>query len=119
MIEVKIVVALFLGIALAWTLLIAFEVIFVGARPLAFLVPVASLVLGGLVAGGVALRMPSSRIAGFVVAGLFGLLHAFFLLGAELWWVKVFSGLAFAGYMYAAVLLNSMPVRRFVLGEKA
>ncbi|WP_370943078.1 hypothetical protein AB5J62_28905 [Amycolatopsis sp. cg5] len=119
MIEVKIVVGLFLGIALAWTLLIAFEVLFVDARPLSFLVPVASLILGGLVVAGMALRMPSSRIAGFVVAGLFGLLHALFMLGAQLWWVKVFSGLAFAGYMYAAVLLNSMPVRRFVLGAKA
>jgi hypothetical protein len=63
--------------------------------------------------------MPSSRIAGMVVTGLFALLHAFLLLAAELWWNKLFSGLSFAGYGYSFVLLNSMPLRRHLLGAEA
>jgi hypothetical protein len=118
-IEVKVTVLLFAGIGLAWTLIVLIPVLAANVTPRTFLLPVTSLVLGGLVAAGILLKMSSSRIAGMVVAVLFGVLHALGLLAAELWWVKVFSGLAFAGYMYAAVLLNSMPLRRHLLGVNA
>jgi len=118
-IEVKIASGLLLGIALAWILIVLIPVLGADASGRTFILPVSSLVFGVLVVAGMALKMPSSRIAGFVVTVLFGLLHALGLLSAELWWVKVFSGLAFAGYIYTMVLLNSMPVRRHVLGVAA
>jgi hypothetical protein len=118
-IEVKITTCLLLGVGLAWALIVLIPVLGANASTRTFLLPVCSLVLGGLVVAGLLLKMPSSRIAGFIVTALFGLLHAIGLLSAELWWVKVFSGLAFAGYVYSLVLLNSMPLRRHLLGAAA
>lgn len=118
-IEVKVTVLLYLGIAAAWVLIAAILVLAANASPRTFLLPVISLILGSLVAAGILLKMPSSRIAGIVVAVLFGVVHALALLSAQVWWVKVFSGLAFAGYVYAAVLANSMPMRRHLLGVNA
>jgi hypothetical protein len=118
-IEVKITTCLLLGVGLAWGLIVLIPVLGANASARTFLLPVCSLVLGGLVVAGLVLKMPSSRIAGFIVTALFGLLHAIGLLSAELWWVKVFSGLAFAGYVYSLVLLNSMPLRRHLLGAAA
>jgi hypothetical protein len=118
-IEVKITTCLLLGVGLAWGLIVLIPVLGANASTRTFLLPVCSLVLGGLVVAGLVLKMPSSRIAGFIVTALFGLLHAIGLLSAELWWVKVFSGLAFAGYVYSLVLLNSMPLRRHLLGAAA
>lgn len=118
-VEAKIVSALLLGIALVWTLVQLVPVLDAGASGRIFLLPVTSLVLGALVVAGLVLKMPSSRIAGFVVTVLFALLHAFILIGAELWFNKLVSGLAFAAYGYAFVLLNSMPVKRYLLAVKA
>jgi hypothetical protein len=118
-IEVKIVSGLLLGVALAWALIVLIPVLGAHASGRTFILPVSSLVFGVLVVAGLVLKMPSSRIAGIVVAVLFGLLHALGLLSAELWWVKVFSGFAFAGYSYSLVLLNSMPLRRHLLGVAA
>ena len=118
-IEVKITTCLLLGVGLAWGLIVLIPVLGANASTRTFLLPVCSLVLGGLVVAGLVLKMPSSRIAGFIVTALFALLHAIGLLSAELWWVKVFSGLAFAGYVYSLVLLNSMPLRRHLLGAAA
>jgi hypothetical protein len=118
-IEVKVAVLLFLGIGLTWTLIVLIPVLAANASGRTFLLPVTSIVLGGLVAAEILLKMPSSRIAGMVVAILFGVVHALGLLAAQLWWVKVFSGIAFACYVYAAVLLNSMPLRRHLLGANA
>jgi hypothetical protein len=117
--EVKIASGLLLGIAVAWILVVLIPVLDAGASNRTFILPVISLVLGGLVVAGLVLKMPSARIAGFGVTVLLGLLHALGLLSAELWWVKLFSGLAFAGYIYALVMLNSMPLRRYLLGAAA
>ncbi|KFU77184.1 hypothetical protein SAMN04489729_7726 [Amycolatopsis lurida] len=114
--EVKVVCALLLGLPLAY---IAMAVILMFApysTARTFLLPGTSLVLGGLVVAGLVLKMSSARFAGFVVSFLFGLLHALSMLAAELFWVKIVSGLLFAGYIYTAVLLNSMPVKRHLLG---
>ena len=81
--------------------------------------PALALILGGVVTTGLVLKMGSSRIGGLVVVVVFALLHAFLLLGAALWWNKLFSGLSFAGYGYAFVLLNSMPLKRHILGVRA
>lgn len=118
-VEVKVTAALFPGVALLYVLLGVIMVTTSGASPRSLLLPVLSLLLGGLVTGGLALRMPSSRFFGFGVGALLALLHVIVLLAAALWWVKIFSGLAAAGYVYAVVLLNSMPVRRYLLGEAA
>jgi hypothetical protein len=118
-IEVKIAASLLLAVALAWVLVVLIPVLGAHASTRTFILPVISLVLGVLVVAGLALKMPSARIAGFIVTVLFGLLHALGLLSAELWWVKLFSGLAFAGYIYALVMLNSMPLRRYLLGAAA
>lgn len=118
-VEVKVTIALFTGVALLYVVLGVIMVTTSAASARSLLLPVASLVLGGLVAGGLALRMPSSRFFGFGVAVLLALLHAIVLLAGQLWWIKIFSGLAAAGYVYAIVLLNSMPMRRYLLGDAA
>ncbi len=118
-IEVKVTTALLLGLPLAWALLDLIPVLSAGSSPRIFTLPAFGLILGGLVVTGLALKMPSSRIAGMVVTAVFALLHAFLLLAAELWWNKLFSGLSFAGYGYSFVLLNSMPLRRHLLGAEA
>lgn len=118
-IEVKVTAALLLGLPLAWALLDLIPVLSAGSSLRIFTLPAFGLILGGLVVTGMTLKMPSSRIAGMVVTGLFALLHAFLLLAAELWWNKLFSGLSFAGYGYSFVLLNSMPLRRHLLGAEA
>ncbi|WP_020671562.1 hypothetical protein [Amycolatopsis nigrescens] len=117
--EVKVTLALLVGCGLAYTLLGVLVLTTSEASWRSLLVPLTSLLLGLVAAGGLVLRMPSSRYAGFAVVSLFAVVHAFLLLGSELLWFKLFSLLAAAGYIYAGVLLNSMPVRRYVLGERA
>jgi hypothetical protein len=118
-VEIKVACTLFVGIALVYLLLAVLMVMSAGASPRTMLMPVTSLLFGGLVAAGIALRMAFARIAGYVVVVIFGVLHTFFLMGAELLWVKLFSLVAAGGYIYAGVLLSSGPVRRFVLGDAA
>jgi hypothetical protein len=115
-VEVKVVSALLVGLGLAWVGLAGFLMLAPYSSARSFLLPVTAVILGGLVVAGLVLKMPSARFAGLAVAFLFALLHALFLLAAELIWVKIFSGIVFAGYVYTAVLLNSMPVKRHVLG---
>lgn len=115
-VEVKVVSALLVGLGLAWVGLAGLLMLAPYSSARSFLLPVTAVILGGLVVAGLVLKMPSARFAGFAVAFLFALLHALFLLAAELIWVKIFSGIVFAGYVYTAVLLNSMPVKRHVLG---
>lgn len=114
--EVKVVCALLLGLPLAYLAMAVILMFAPYSTARTFLLPGTSLVLGGLVVAGLVLKMASARFAGFVVSFLFGLLHALSMLAAELFWVKIVSGLLFAGYIYAAVLLNSMPVKRHLLG---
>lgn len=114
--EVKVVCALLLGLGLGYIGMAVILMFAPYSTARTFLLPVTSLVLGGLVVAGLVLRMSSARFAGFGVSFLFALLHALSMLAAELFWVKIVSGLFFAGYIYAAVLLNSMPVKRHLLG---
>jgi hypothetical protein len=115
-VEVKVVSALLIGLGLAYVGLAGLLMLAPYSSARTFLLPVTSVILGGLVVAGLVLKMTSARFAGFGVSFLFALLHALSLLTAQLVWVKIFSGLLFAGYVYTAVLLNSMPVKRHVLG---
>ncbi|AGM08224.1 hypothetical protein [Amycolatopsis keratiniphila] len=114
--EVKVVCALLLGLAVAYLAMAGILMFAPYSSARTFLLPGTSLVLGGLVVAGLVLKMSSARFAGFAVSFLFGLLHALSMLAAELFWVKIVSGILFAGYIYTAVLLNSMPVKRHLLG---
>ncbi|AUI60543.1 hypothetical protein [Amycolatopsis sp. BJA-103] len=114
--EVKVVCALMLGLGLAYVGMAVILMFAPYSSARTFLLPGTSVVLGGLVVAGLVLRMSSARFAGFAVSFLFALLHALSMLAAELFWVKIVSGLLFAGYIYSAVLLNSMPVKRHLLG---
>jgi hypothetical protein len=118
-VEVKVTVGLLVGLPLAWALLDLIPVLGAGSGLEIYRMPALALILGGVVTTGLVLKMGSARIGGLVVVVVFALLHAFLLLGAELWWVKLFSGLSFAGYGYAFVLLNSMPLKRHILGANA
>jgi hypothetical protein len=118
-VEIKVAVGLLLGLGLAYLVLGVIIVTTSEASLRTLLLPVASVVLGGLVAGGLLLRMPSSRFFGFAVSALFALVHAFLLLASAVLWFKLFSGLLAAGYIYAVVLLNSGPMRRYLLGDAA
>jgi hypothetical protein len=117
--EVKVSIGLLFGLGLAYLLLGVVIVTTSEASLRTLLLPAASVVLGGLVASGLALRMPSSRLLGFGVVALLALLHALLLLASVVLWFKLFSGLLAAGYVYAGVLLNSGPVRRYLLGGAA
>ncbi|TVT49672.1 hypothetical protein FNH05_16720 [Amycolatopsis rhizosphaerae] len=118
-VEVRVTIGLLLGLGLAYVALGAIIVTTSEASPRTLLLPLASLVLGGLVAGGLALRMPSARFLGFAVVALLAILHAFLLLASAVMWFKLFSGLLAAGYVYTGVLLNSGPMRRYLLGDAA
>jgi len=118
-VEVKVVAALMVGLPVAWALLDLIPVLSAGAGLAIYRMPALALILGGVVTTGLVLKMGSARIGGLVVAVVFALLHAFLLLGAALWFNKLFSGLSFAGYGYAFVLLNSMPLKRHLLGANA
>jgi hypothetical protein len=118
-VEVKVVAALLVGLPVAWALLDLIQVLGAGSGLAIYRMPALALLLGGVVTTGLVLKMGSARIGGLVVSVVFALLHAFLLLAAELWWVKLFSGLSFAGYGYAFVLLNSMPLKRHILGAQA
>ncbi|GAA4548634.1 hypothetical protein [Amycolatopsis samaneae] len=117
--EVKITAYLLVGLALAWIAEVLVLMFAPNSSPRSFLLPVTALILGGVVVTGIALKMPFSRYGGFAVAVVFALLQAFLLLAAELVWIKLVSGVLFAGYIYAVVLLNSMPLKRFLLGADA
>ncbi|MFK0247360.1 hypothetical protein ACIQUM_21930 [Amycolatopsis azurea] len=114
--EVKVVCALLLGLGLAYVGMAVILMFAPYSSPRTFLLPGTAVVLGGLVVAGLVLKMRSARFAGFGVSFLFALLHALSMLAAELFWVKIVSGILFAGYIYTAVLLNSMPVKRHLLG---
>ncbi|GAB2973509.1 hypothetical protein LWP59_30445 [Amycolatopsis acidiphila] len=118
-VEVKTATVLLVGLGLAYLVLGIVIVTTSEASPRTLLLPVASVIFGGLVAGGLALRMPSSRFFGFAVAALFGLLHAFLLLAGAVLWFKLFSAVLAVGYIYTWVLLNSGPMRRYLLGDAA
>jgi hypothetical protein len=117
--EVKVVAGLLVGLPLAWALLDLIPVLSAGSSLVIYRMPALALILGGVVTTGLVLKLGSSRIGGLTVTVVFALLHAFLLLGAALWWNKLFSGLSFAGYGYAFVLLNSMPLKRHILGAQA
>ncbi|SFB37022.1 hypothetical protein SAMN05216266_109126 [Amycolatopsis marina] len=117
--EVKVTCGLLVGIPLVYLLLAVVLLTSPGAGTRVFLVPGTTLLFGLLVAAGIALRMAFARVAAYAVVVIFGILHAFLLMGAELLWIKLFSLVAAAGYIYAGVLLSSGPVRRFVLGNAA
>jgi hypothetical protein len=118
-VEVKVVAGLLIGLPVAWALLDLIPVLGAGSSLAIYRVPALALILGGVVTTGLVVRMGSARIGGLVVTVVFALLHASLLLGAALWWNKLFSGLSFAGYGYAFVLLNSMPLKRHLLGVEA
>jgi len=118
-VEVKVTAGLLVGLPVAWALLDLIPVLSAGSSLAIYRMPALALILGGVVTTGLVLKMGSARIGGLVVAVVFALLHAFLLLGAELWFNKLFSGLSFAGYGYAFVLLNSMPLKRHILGANA
>ncbi|WP_328442983.1 hypothetical protein [Amycolatopsis sp. NBC_00438] len=118
-VEVKVVAALLIGLPVAWALLDLIPVLSAGSSLAIYRTPALALILGGVVTTGLAVKMGSARVGGLVVTVVFALLHAFLLLGAELWFNKVFSGLSFVGYGYAFVLLNSMPLKRHLLGAEA
>ncbi|WP_206797330.1 hypothetical protein [Amycolatopsis sp. MtRt-6] len=118
-VEVKVTAGLLVGLPIAWALLNLVPVLGAGAGLAIYRMPALALILGGVVTTGLVLKMGSARIGGLVVAVVFALLHAFLLLGAELWFNKLFSGLSFAGYGYTFVLLNSMPLKRHLLGAQA
>ena len=118
-VEVKVTAGLLVGLPVAWALLDLIPVLSAGAGLAIYRMPALALILGGVVTTGLVLKMGSARIGGLVVTVVFALLHAFLLLGAELWFNKLFSGLSFAGYGYAFVLLNSMPLKRHILGANA
>ena len=117
--EVKIVCALLVGVGLAYVALAGVIILTSQASPRTLMVPLTTLLIGAIVAAGVARGMPFARLAGFAVVVIFGILHAFFLAAAATVLIKIFSVLAAAGYVYAGVLLNSMPLRRYVLGANA
>jgi hypothetical protein len=117
--EVKVVAALLVGLPVAWALLDLIPVLGAGSGLAIYRMPALALILGGVVTTGLVLKLGSARVGGLVVTVVFALLHAFLLLGAALWWNKLFSGLSFAGYGYAFVLLNSMPLKRYLLGAEA
>ena len=118
-VEVKVTAGLLVGLPVAWALLDLIPVLSAGAGLAIYRMPALALILGGVVTTGLVLKMGSARIGGLVVTVVFALLHAFLLLGAALWFNKLFSGLSFAGYGYAFVLLNSMPLKRHILGAQA
>lgn len=118
-VEVKVTAGLLVGLPVAWALLDLIQVLGAGSGLEIYRMPALALILGGVVTTGLVLKHGSARIGGLAVAVVFALLHAFLLLAAELWWVKLFSGLSFAGYGYAFVLLNSMPLKRHILGAGA
>ena len=115
-VEVKVTAVLLLGLPVAWALLDLIPVLGAGSGLEIYRLPAPALILGGVVPTGLVLKMGSARIGGLVVTVVFALLHAFLLLAAALWWNKLFSGLSFAGYGYAFVLLNSMPLKRHIVG---
>jgi hypothetical protein len=117
--EVKVTAALLIGLPVAWALLDLIPVLSAGSGLAIYRMPALALILGGVVTTGLVLKMGSGRIGGLVVSVVFALLHAFLLLGAALWWNKLFSGLSFAGYGYAFVLLNSRPLKRHIVGVRA
>jgi len=114
--EVKVTAALLVGLPVAWALLDLIPVLGAGSGLEIYRLPALALILGGVVTTGLVVKMGSARIGGLVVTVVFALLHAFLLLAAALWWNKLFSGLSFAGYGYAFVLLNSMPLKRHIVG---
>ena len=117
--EVKVTSVLLVGLPVAWALLNLIPVLGAGSSLNIYRVPALALILGGVVTTGLAVKMGSARIGGLVVTVVFAVLHAFLLLGAELWFNKLFSGLSFAGYGYTFVLMNSMPLKRHLLGVEA
>ena len=118
-VEVKVTAALLVGLPVAWALLDLIPVLGAGAGLAIYRMPALALILGCVVVTGLVLKLGSARLGGLVLTVVFALLHAFLLLAAQLWWNKLFSGLSFAGYGYAFVLLNSMPLRLHLLGAQA
>ncbi|MBN6041696.1 hypothetical protein [Amycolatopsis sp. 195334CR] len=123
--EVKVITGLLVGIALVHILISLILLSAPGSTVRVLFVPVTALVLGAIVAGGLAVpgRFPRfsqfSRYIGYAVIAIMALQHAFGMLAGTLWWLRIFFGLAAAGYIYAGVLLSSRPVLRHVGSAKA
>jgi len=66
------------------------------------------------VAAGVLARLRVSRIIGVLVLAVGMLLHLLIVLGGGPWWARVVSGVLVPTGGYAAVLLNTGPVRDYL-----
>lgn len=116
--EIRVSAALIGGIGVAFALVALLRLL--GAASAASTVtPLVSAVFGVLVAVGLLAGKPAARVAGLAVLVLFAMLHALITLSDGPWWVRVFSGLATAGYLYAGVLLNTRPARDHLTGVSA
>lgn len=66
------------------------------------------------VAAGVLARMRAMRIIGVGVLAMVVLVHLLIALGGGPWWARAISGMLVVVGCYAAVLLNTGPVRHYL-----
>lgn len=107
--EIRVVVAILAGCALAFLLL---GVVRQAADPGSLRFPIALLVVAFAAVGGLVARLRFARGAALVAAVLLALAHLLIALGDLPWWVRVASGLIAAAHVYAFVLLMTQPARK-------
>lgn len=115
--EIRLASALIGGIGAAFALIALLRLLAGAASANGTVTPVLSAVLGGAVAWGLLAGRPAARVTGLVVLVLFGLLHALIAVSSGPWWIRVFSALAAAGYLYSGVLLGTRPAREYLTKE--
>lgn len=114
--EITVAAGLIGGIGIAFALLAIVRVLGTAAVTSA-VTPIVSAVFGAVVAVGLLSGKAIARIGGFAVLVLFAMLHTLIAVADAPWWIRVFSALAAAGYVYAGVLLSTGPAREFLGGR--
>ena len=77
--------------------------------------PIGTGIVAVAVCVGLFMRLRFVRVVTVVVVSLFALIHLLIALSdAAPWWARAVSGLLTAGYLYAAVLVNTEPARHYL-----
>ncbi|WP_132120030.1 hypothetical protein [Actinocrispum wychmicini] len=76
--------------------------------------PVGAAILAAAVCVGLVVRLRFVRVIAIGAVFVLAVVHLLIAMSDGPWWVRLVSGVLTAGYVYCAVLLNTLPARQYL-----